>query len=173
MRGALQDAKQVRVHLRNNSLEQRAFKVNFVTRLIAAGISHYNPSFRLVFAVFSVPNPWSAMFGSTANLCMVDLFTFLHLFALPKIKHELSKLSASRCFAIFNFLKGCWQLPLSMCLQKCQSFISADGIHSPTSVLYGMANAVVYLHSTLAAILPAKLCSFAPWRWQTSPSTRP
>jgi Reverse transcriptase (RNA-dependent DNA polymerase) len=63
----------------------------------------------------------------------------------------------SKCFATFDLSHGYWQLQLDESSQECQSFITPDGIFSPTRVLHGTRNAVCHMQSSLQGI-------FAPLR---------
>lgn len=82
---------------------------------------------------------------------------------MPHIENELSNLSSFRYIAIFDLSHGYWPLQLSKCLQEFQSLINPDGIYSPTRVLHGKTNVVIYLQSTLAAFLPGDLHPFVLW----------
>jgi hypothetical protein len=44
---------------------------------------------------------------------------------------------------------GNWQLTLSRESQECQSFITPEGVYSPTRVPHGTTNAVAHLQSVL------------------------
>lgn len=76
---------------------------------------------------------------------------------MPNIEHELSKIAGSRFYATFDLSHGYWQLPLHDSSQASQSFITPDGIFSPTRVLHGTTNAVQYLQSTISSELPVDL----------------
>jgi Reverse transcriptase (RNA-dependent DNA polymerase) len=72
---------------------------------------------------------------------------------MPHIESELSTVSGSKCFATFDLSDGYWQLALDLSFQECQSFITPDGIYSPTRVLHGTRNAVSHLQSCMQEIL--------------------
>lgn len=83
---------------------------------------------------------------------------------MPNLENELTKLGGTTCFAIFDLSHGYWQLELDGASQHLQSFITPDGIFSPTRVLPGTTNAVTYLQLTLAHHLPSDLFdSFLFW----------
>ena len=73
--------------------------------------------------------------------------TVKHQFPMPNLEHELGKLSESHFFATFDLSNGYWQLQLDESSQASQSFITADGIYSPTRVMHGTTNAVTHLQS--------------------------
>jgi RNase H-like domain found in reverse transcriptase/Reverse transcriptase (RNA-dependent DNA polymerase)/Integrase zinc binding domain/Integrase core domain len=68
---------------------------------------------------------------------------------MPHVESELSRLHGSNYFSTFDLSHGYWQLPLSRESQECQSFITPDGVYSPTRVLHGTTNAVAHLQSVL------------------------
>jgi Reverse transcriptase (RNA-dependent DNA polymerase)/RNase H-like domain found in reverse transcriptase len=72
---------------------------------------------------------------------------------MPHLESELSGLSGSKCFSTFDLSNGYWQLQLDEASQECQSFITPDGIYSPTRVLHGTRNAVSHMQSSLQGIL--------------------
>ena len=50
-----------------------------------------------------------------------------------------------------------WQFELNLDSQSSQSFITPEGIFSPTRVLHGTTNAVTHLQSALAEVIPRNL----------------
>ena len=78
---------------------------------------------------------------------------------MPNLEHELSQLHSATCFANFDFSQAYWQVPLHPDCQHTQSFITPDGIYTPTRVLHGTTNAVLHLQSSFTAILPPSLHS--------------
>ncbi len=78
---------------------------------------------------------------------------------MPVLEHEIHKLAGSTCYANFDLSHAYWQLPLAVDSRECQSFITPDGVYTPTRVLHGTANAVAHLQSSLAELLTPKLYS--------------
>lgn len=154
------EAKPVRVRLRNYSQEQRDFLSETVKNLVSCGMAYPNPSSPWASAPFLVPKPGPSKFRFTVDLRPVNRFSVKHQFPMPNMEQELSKLSNSRSFATFDFSHGYWQLPLEPSSQASQSFITPDGIFSPTRVLHGTTNAVMFLQWTIQGKIPAKL---RPW----------
>jgi hypothetical protein len=45
-----------------------------------------------------------------------------------------------------------WQLPLVPESQECQSFITPEGVYSPTRALHGTTNAVIHIQALLKEV---------------------
>lgn len=153
-----QDAKPVRVKLRKYSEAQRDFMKSFVADLIRCGMAYPNPTSIWAAAPLLVPKPTSSnSFRFTVDLRLVNKYTKKQQYPMPNIENELSKLFGSTCYANFDLSSAYWQLPLHPDFQATQSFITPDGIFSPTRVLHGTTNAVTYLQSSLTNVIPATL----------------
>lgn len=153
----------MRVRLRNYSQDQRRFLSKFVTTLVQCKMAYFNPTSSWACAPLLVPKPGAAQFRFTVDLRLVNRFTVKHQFPMPNLEQELTRLGGARYFARWDLSHCYWQLPLDKTSQECQSFITPDGIFSPTRVLHGTTNAVLFLQSTLAACLPQNLRSQILW----------
>jgi hypothetical protein len=71
---------------------------------------------------------------------------------IPHVESELSRLKSSKVFATFDLSHGYWQLSLASESQECQSFITPDGVYSPTRVLHGTINAVTHIQAVLQEV---------------------
>lgn len=151
------DAKPVRVRLRNYTQEQREFLADLTKRLIDSNMVFSNPTSPWACAPLLVPKPGPAKFRFTVDLRPVNRYTVKHQFPMPIIEHELTKVAGSTCYATFDLSHGYWQLPLHESSRSCQSFITPDGIFSPTRVMHGTSNAVMHIMSTFTNIIPDKL----------------
>ena len=89
------------------------------------------------------------------DLRPVSKFAEKHGFLMPNIEQELHTVCGSNYFAKFDLSHG--QPPLHADSQECRSFVAADRVYTPTRVLHGTTNAVIYLQSTLAYHLSADL----------------
>jgi transposase InsO family protein len=154
------DARPVKVRLRNYSCEQREFLAAFVDELVRNGMAFANPTSAWASAPLLVPKAGPSRFRFTVDLRPVNKFTVKHHYPMPHLEHELPKLSASQFFATFDLSHGYWQLELDESSQQLQSFITPDGIYTPTRVLHGTTNAVTHLQSSLAEAVPPTLRQF-------------
>ena len=152
------EAKPIKVRLRNYSEAQRSFLKQFVSHLIEYGMAYANPTAKWASAPLLVPKPSDpSNFRFTVDLRLVNKFTTKHQFPMPNVEQELMKLKDSRCFANFDLSAAYWQLPLDEQSQESQTFITPDGLYSPTRVLHGTTNAVSYLQSSIQSIIPTEL----------------
>jgi Reverse transcriptase (RNA-dependent DNA polymerase)/RNase H-like domain found in reverse transcriptase len=82
---------------------------------------------------------------------------------LPNLQDELHDLHGSEVFATLNFCQGYWQIPLHKDSQDCQSFITQDGVYTPTRVLYGTRNATQNLQSVLVVMMDDIMSNIKVW----------
>lgn len=87
----------------------------------------------------------------------MNKFTVKHHFPLTNIEQQMKKTSKSKGYAEFDFIKRYLQLCLHIYPQTCQSFLTRDGIYSPTTFLEGTTNAFIYLQSPLSSTIPPAL----------------
>jgi hypothetical protein len=147
------DAIPVRVKLRRYPQEQRDFLKSFVDQLVSSGLAYRNASSTWCSAALLVPKPGPARFRFTVDLRPVNKQTVPLAWPMPHIESELSRLQGSTYFATFDLSHGYWQLELAPESQECQSFITPDGVFSPTRVLHGTSNAVLHLQAALQGVL--------------------
>jgi Reverse transcriptase (RNA-dependent DNA polymerase)/RNase H-like domain found in reverse transcriptase len=72
---------------------------------------------------------------------------------MPNLQDELHDLHGSEVFATLDFCQGYWQIPLHKDSQDRQSFITPDGVYTPTRVLHGTRNATQHLQSVLVVMM--------------------
>jgi Reverse transcriptase (RNA-dependent DNA polymerase) len=147
------DAIPVRVRLRRYSPEQRLFLARFVAKLEEASMVYRNPRAAWCSAPLLVPKPGPAKLRFTVDLRPVNKQTVPNSWPIPHVESEVSRLYGSNYFATFDLSHGYWQLPLAIESQECQSFITPDGVYSPTRVLHGTTNAVTHMQSVLQEVL--------------------
>jgi hypothetical protein len=131
------DAKPVRVKVRRYSMEQSAFLRTLVDDLVQRGLAFRNTSYAWCSAPLLVPKQGPSKFRFTVDLRPVNKQTVPISWPMPHLESELAKLQGSTCFDTFDLSHGYWQLPLAPDSRECQSFITPDGVFSPTRVLHG------------------------------------
>jgi Reverse transcriptase (RNA-dependent DNA polymerase) len=72
---------------------------------------------------------------------------------MSNLQDELHDLHGSEVFETLDFCQGYWQIPLHKDSQDCQSFITLDGVYTPTRVLHGTRNATQHLQSVLVVMM--------------------
>jgi Reverse transcriptase (RNA-dependent DNA polymerase) len=69
------------------------------------------------------------------------------------IESELSSVQGSSHFCTFDLSHGYWQLELAAGSRECQSFITPEGVFTPTRALHGTSNAVLHMQAAVQGIL--------------------
>jgi hypothetical protein len=99
------------------------------------------------------PKAGASKFRFTVDLRPVNKHNLPNSWPMPHVESEVSRLHCSNYFDTFDLSHGYWQLPLAVEPQECQSFITPDGVYSPTRVLHGTTNAVTHMQSVLQEVL--------------------
>jgi Reverse transcriptase (RNA-dependent DNA polymerase) len=89
----------------------------------------------------------------TVDLRVPNASTKPTAWPMPNVQDDLHDLHGSEVFATLYFCQGYWQLPLHKDSQDCQSFITPDGVYTPTRVLHGTRNATQHLQSVLVVMM--------------------
>lgn len=79
------------------------------------------------------------------------------------LKQELMRTAGFRYCALLNLPHCYWQHTLHQASQACQSFLAPGRVYTPTRILHGTENAVIFLQSTLAAYTPDELRRQTLW----------
>jgi Reverse transcriptase (RNA-dependent DNA polymerase) len=82
---------------------------------------------------------------------------------MPNLQDELHDLHGAEVFATLDFCQGYWQIPLHKDSQNCQSFITPDGVFTPTRVPHGTRNATQHLHSVLVVMIDGIKSNIKVW----------
>ncbi len=106
----------------------------------------------------SWPNQGRKKFRFTVDLRPVNKFTMKHQYPMPNLEHELSRLTGKKHFATLTFRMGTGSYHYTQTSQELQSFLTPEGVYTPTRVLHGTTNAVTYLQSSLCSNYPTGAC---------------
>jgi hypothetical protein len=72
--------------------------------------------------------------------------------AMPLLETELSQVSGSKYFFSADFLKGFWQIPIHKNSQEYFSFMTRNGVYSPTRIPQGAMDSPLFFQSQLSLI---------------------
>ena len=147
-----QDAKPVRVNLRRYSPPQKAFLQRKIDELLKLGIIYKNPESQWACAPLIIPKQGPEKFRFTVDLRPVNSQTKSYTWPMPHLDDAMQELAKSTCYATIDLCHGYWQMPLEKESQECQSFITPEGVFTPTRVLHGQTNATFYFQSTISKI---------------------
>jgi len=152
-----QNAKPVSVKVRRYTPPQAIFLKNKVQELERNGLVRRNGASSWACAPLIVPKPGPEQFRFTTDLRPVNKVTIPHIWPMPDLESSLGRLKNQKVFALIDLCQGYWQLPLHENSQECQSFITPDGVFSPTRVMHGQRNAVSYCQSSIQLMSKCKL----------------
>jgi Reverse transcriptase (RNA-dependent DNA polymerase) len=110
-----------------------------------------------------VPNPGPDQYRMTVDLCVPNASTKPAAWPMPNLQDELHDLHGSEVFAMLDFCQGYWQIPLHKDSQDCQSFITPDGVFTPTSVLHGTRNATQNMQSVFVVMMDYSKSNIKVW----------
>lgn len=143
------DAKPVRVKLRRYSPPQAEFLRNKTDELLRLGLVVKNNRSPSACAPLLVPKQGPEGFRFTVDLRPVNRQTVPFAWPMPNLESATSQLSNASCFASIDLCHCYWQFPIENESRECQSFITPDGVFTPTRVLHGQSKATAYVQSTV------------------------
>ena len=146
------DAKPVRAKCRNYTPPQRQFLKEKVDELLQLGLVRRNNESRWACAPLIVPKKGPELFRFTVDLRPLNSQTITHAWPMPHLEAISAQLSEDICFATIDLCHCYWQFPVSEESQELQSFITPEGVYTPTRILHGLTNAVAHVQSTVSQI---------------------
>lgn len=157
------DSTPVRFKVRRYPVEQAEFLKAFIAKLETMNFIYRNPESTWASAPLIIPKPSKERWRFTVDLRAVNKVTVPHIWPMPNIETELSRIGSHACYATIDLCHMYWQFPLDKDSQECQSFITPQGVYTPKRVLQGQRNAVTYCQSTMQSILRPILESVLVW----------
>ena len=76
-----------------------------------------------------------------------------HAHPMPNVECELQNLSRYKNFASLELSHDFYKLSVAQNSEECQSFVTQDGIFTPTRVLHGTINAARYLQAAMEGMI--------------------
>jgi hypothetical protein len=89
----------------------------------------------------------------TVDLRVTNASTKPTAWPMPNLQDELHDLHGSEVFLTLDFCQSYCQIPLHKDSQDCQSFITPDGVYTPTRVQHETRNATQHLQSVLLVMM--------------------
>jgi hypothetical protein len=89
----------------------------------------------------------------TVDLRVPNASTNPTAWPILNLQDELHELHGSEVFATLDCCQGYWRIPLHKYSQDCQSFITPDGVYTPTHVLHGTRNATQHQQSVFVIMM--------------------
>jgi hypothetical protein len=127
------------------------------------GLVYKNTEAERVRPPLILPKPGSDQYRMTIDLRVPNASTKPTAWPMPSVQDELHDLHGSEVFATLDFCQGYWQIHLHKDSQDSQSFITPDGLYTPTLVLHGTRNASQHLQSVLVVMMGDIKSSIKVW----------
>jgi hypothetical protein len=142
-------AEPVRMSARNYAPPQLKFMHDKIHDLEELGLVYKNTEAEWASPPLILPKPGPDQYRMTVDLRVPIASTK----SMHNRQDELHDLHGSEVFATLDFCQGYWQIPLHKDSQDCQSFITPNGVYTPTHVLHGTRNATQHLQSILIGMM--------------------
>jgi hypothetical protein len=146
-------AEPVRMSARKYAPPELKFMRDKMRELEELGLVYKNTGAELASPPLILPKPGPDQYRMTVYLREPNASTKPTAWPMPNLQDERHDLHGSEVFATLDVCQGYWQIPLQKDPQDCQSFITPDGVYTPTRVLHGTRNATQHLQSVLVVMM--------------------
>jgi hypothetical protein len=117
------------------------------------GLVYKNTKEEWAIPMLIISKPGPDQYCMTVDMHVPNASTMPTAWLIPSLQDELHDLHGSELFATLDFCQGYWQIPLHKYSQDCQSFITPDGVYTPTRVLHGTRKATQHLQTVLVVMM--------------------
>lgn len=169
------DAVPYRCKPRKFSKEQRDFLAEFTAELLDAGMIIKNTKSVWASSVLPIKKPNGEGFRATIDLVKVNAMVLPLAGLMPFIHELLERITGVVGFAKYDAFKGFWQLALDKKSQEIFSFMTHEGVFTPTRVVQGSVDASLFFQSAMQECIGPNLWlkNIAAWiddvlQWATS-----
>jgi Reverse transcriptase (RNA-dependent DNA polymerase) len=146
-------AEPVRMSARKYAPPQLKFMRDKIRELDELSLVYKNTGAEWASPPLILPKPGPDQYRITVDLRVPNASRKPTAWPMPNLQDELHDLHGSEVFATIDFCQGYWQIPLHKNSQDCQSFITPDGVYTPTRVLHETRNAAQNLQSVLVVMI--------------------
>jgi hypothetical protein len=146
-------AEPVRMSARKYAPPQLKFMHDKLSELEDLGLVYKNTRAEWASPPLILRKPGPDQYRMTVDLRVPNASTKPTAWPMPNLQDELHDLHGSEVFATLDFCQGYWQIHLHKDSQDCQSFITPDGVYTPTRVLHGTRYATQNLQSVLVVMM--------------------
>jgi hypothetical protein len=132
---------------------QLKFMRGKIRELEELGLMYKNTGAEWASRPLILPKTGPDEFRMTVDLRVPNASTKPTAWPMPNLQDLLHDLHCSELFATLDFCQGYWQIPLHKDSKDYQSFITPDGVFTPTRILHGTRNATQHLQSVLLVMM--------------------
>ena len=147
------EAQPYKCHARRYSPEKSTFLETFNAQLVELGLVRANKTSRWACPAVPVRKPRSNEFRQTNDYRPVNAMTEAIVGVMPNLTVALERCSGKKCFAMFDLVKGFWQLPLDPESQEILSYMTDKAVYTPLRVPQGCCDAALHFQATLEDVL--------------------
>jgi hypothetical protein len=145
-------ARPLRVKMRSYSPEDRAFLRETCDEMVKLGLLYHNKNARWVAPVGVVPKPGSTKKRMVVDLRWINSQTVPIQYGMPVIEDQLPAVKGAKYFFTGDFLKGFWQVMIDKECQHLFSFMTPDGVYTPTRLPMGAVDSPLYFQAVIEDI---------------------
>ncbi|GMF29321.1 unnamed protein product [Phytophthora fragariaefolia] len=154
-----QDAVPFRSPPRKDAPLQTQFIREYVKSLVDTGLVEQNNASRWACAVAPVRKPGTQdQFRLTIDYRPVNRVTVPIAGTMPTVATVVDSFNGKKIFGRFDFTQGFWRLPFHKDSQEVFSFVTPDGVFTPTRVPQGAMDSALHfqsqVQSKLAPLIP-------------------
>ena len=117
------------------------------------GMVYPKPSSKWACASLVLSKLGPALFCFTLDIRPVNCYSLKYQYPMSDLRVEPGKLVGARFFVAFDFSQGCWQLPLHPDGLDTHSFITPNGVYSPTRAMHGSSNATMHIRAEINSLV--------------------
>jgi Reverse transcriptase (RNA-dependent DNA polymerase) len=156
-------AEPVRMSARKHAPPQLKFMHDKIHELEELCLVYKNTKAKWASPPLILPKPGPDQYRMTVDLRVPNASTKPTAWPMPNLQDELHDFHGSEVFATLDFCQGYWHIPPHIDSQDCQSFITPDGVYTPTRVLHGTRNATQHLQFLLVVMIVDIKSSIKVW----------
>jgi hypothetical protein len=149
----LDGAEPMRMSARKYAPPQLKFMRYKIRELEELGLVYETTGAEWASSPLILPKPEPNQYRMNVDLCVPNQSTKPTACPMPNLQDELNDLHGSEVFATLDFCQVYRQISLHKDSQDCQSFITPDGVYTPTRLLHGTTNATQHLKSVLIVMM--------------------
>jgi Reverse transcriptase (RNA-dependent DNA polymerase) len=146
-------AEPVRMSARKYAPPQLKFMRDKIRELEELGLVYKNTGAEWASPPLILPKPGLDQYRVTVELRVPNASTKSTAVSMPNLQDDLHDVHGSKVFATLDVCQDYWQILLHKDSQDCQSFITPDGVYTPTRVLHGTRNATQHLQPVLVVMI--------------------
>ncbi|CEO98942.1 hypothetical protein PBRA_007056 [Plasmodiophora brassicae] len=146
------DATPYRCRPRSYNPKQKEFLDEMIRMLLENNLIYLNMNSRWASPVLVVKKPHGRGYRLCVDLRQVNSRTVPTAWPMPNIEAASRKLADMTCFFTIDAHKGFWLMPIAKECQEIFSFMTDNGVYTPTRSIQGATNSALQFQARIAKI---------------------